>query len=53
MSELESFPSPAPLDPGASGDAATVGPRRLRAIALRLAALVVFLLAIAVVLVVT
>ena len=53
MSELESLPSPAPMDPGVSSDTATVAPRRLRAIALALAATTVFVLAIAVVLVVT
>ena len=53
MSESESLSSPAPIDPGVSSDAATVGPRRLRAIALAFAATTVFVLAIAVVLVVT
>jgi hypothetical protein len=53
MSESESLPSPAPMDPGVSSETATVGPRRLRAIALAFAAMTVFLLAIAVVLVVT
>ena len=53
MSELESLPSPAPMDPGTSSERSTVGPRRLRAIALALAATTVFFLAIAVVLVVT
>ena len=41
------------MDPGASSDGVTVGQRRLRAIALGLGAVTVFLLAIAVVLVVT
>jgi hypothetical protein len=41
------------MDPGVSSETATVGPRRLRAIALAFAATTVFLLAIAVVLVVT
>jgi hypothetical protein len=53
MSESESLSSPAPVDPGVVSEAATVGPRRLRAIALGLGAITVFLLAIAVVLVVT
>jgi hypothetical protein len=41
------------MDPGVGSEAATAGPRRLRAIALGLGAITVFLLAIAVVLVVT
>jgi hypothetical protein len=53
MSESESLSSPASIEPGTGSDAAAVGPRRLRAIALGLGAMTVFLLAIAVVLVVT
>ena len=53
MSDSESLPSPAPMETGVRSDPATVGPRRLRAIALAFAATTVFLLAIAVVLVVT